>query len=130
MNFNIILSIIISLIIIVILHNLFIFFKNNLTVPKIKDFIEKPSKDYEDIYKIINSANNTTINTANNTTNNTTNNNNSINNNDTTSLENLPIKKVKFIENDSNYDANLINNKNNISDMKSELKKFLNNLES
>lgn len=122
MNFNIILSIIISLIIILILHNLFIFFKNNLTVPKIKDFIEKPSKDYEDIYKIIN--------TANNTTNNTTNNNNSINNNDTTSLENLPIKKVKFIENDSNYDANLINNKNNISDMKSELKKFLNNLES
>ena len=56
MNFNIILSIIISLIIIVILHNLFIFFKNNLTVPKIKDFIEKPSKDYEDIYKIINTV--------------------------------------------------------------------------
>ena len=54
MQFKIIFSIIISLIIIIILHNIFIFFKNNLTAPKIKDFIEKPSKDYEDIYKIIN----------------------------------------------------------------------------
>ena len=113
MELKIIFSIIISLIIIIILHNLFIFFKNNLTAPKIKDFVEKPSKDYEDIYKIIN-------------------NNENIDNNSTTTtnLENLPIKKVKFQESNYNDDVNLINNKNLNIDMKMELKKFLNSLDS
>lgn len=111
MELKIIFSIIISLIIIIILHNLFIFFKNNLTAPKIKDFIEKPSKDYEDIYKIIN-------------------NNEIIDNNSTTNLENLPIKKVKFQESNYNDDLNLIKNKDSNIDMKLELKNFLNSLDS
>ena len=94
MNYNIILSIIISLIVIVILHNLFIFFKNNLTAPKIKDFIDKPSKDYEEIYNIINDNKNNNLSV------------------DTTNLENLPVKKVHFVENnlDTNTNLNLINN--------------------
>jgi nitrate reductase beta subunit len=111
MELKIIFSIIISLIIIIILHNLFIFFKNNLTAPKIKDFVEKPSKDYEDIYKIIN-------------------NNENIDNNSTTNLENLPIKKVKFQESNYNDDVNLIKNKDVNIDMKMELKNFLNSLDS
>jgi hypothetical protein len=111
MELKIIFSIIISLIIIIILHNLFIFFKNNLTAPKIKDFVEKPSKDYEDIYKIIN-------------------NNENIDNNSTTNLENLPIKKVKFQESNYNNDLNLIKNKDSNIDMKLELKNFLNSLDS
>jgi nitrate reductase beta subunit len=111
MELKIIFSIIISLIIIIILHNLFIFFKNNLTAPKIKDFVEKPSKDYEDIYKIIN-------------------NNENIDNNSTTNLENLPIKKVKFQESNYNDDLNLIKNKDSNIDMKLELKNFLNSLDS
>lgn len=111
MELKIIFSIIISLIIIIILHNLFIFFKNNLTAPKIKDFVEKPSKDYEDIYKIIN-------------------NNENIDNTSTTNLENLPIKKVKFQESNYNDDVNLIDNKNVNIDMKMELKNFLNSLDS
>lgn len=111
MELKIIFSIIISLIIIIILHNLFIFFKNNLTAPKIKDFVEKPSKDYEDIYKIIN-------------------NNENIDNNSTTNLENLPIKKVKFQESNYNDDVNLIKNKDLNIDMKLELKNFLNSLDS
>jgi len=110
MELKIIFSIIISLIIIIILHNLFIFFKNNLTAPKIKDFVEKPSKDYEDIYKIINNEN--------------------IDNNSTTNLENLPIKKVKFQESNYNDDVNLIKNKDQNIDMKLELKNFLNSLDS
>ena len=110
MELKIIFSIIISLIIIIILHNLFIFFKNNLTAPKIKDFVEKPSKDYEDIYKIINNEN--------------------IDNNSTTNLENLPIKKVKFQESNYNDDLNLIKNKDSNIDMKLELKNFLNSLDS
>lgn len=114
MNYNIILSIIISLIVIVILHNLFIFFKNNLTAPKIKDFIDKPSKDYEEIYNIINDNKNNNLSV------------------DTTNLENLPVKKVHFVENnlDTNTNLNLINNKNNNLNMKNELKNFLNNLSS
>ena len=111
MELKIIFSIIISLIIIIILHNLFIFFKNNLTEPKIKDFVEKPSKDYEDIYKIIN-------------------NNENIDNNSTTNLENLPIKKVKFQESNYNDKINLIKNKDVNIDMKMELKNFLNSLDS
>lgn len=111
MELKIIFSIIISLIIIIILHNLFIFFKNNLTAPKIKDFVEKPSKDYEDIYKIIN-------------------NNENIDNNSTTNLENLPIKKVKFQESNYNDNVNLIKNKDVNIDMKMELKNFLNSLDS
>ena len=111
MELKIIFSIIISLIIIIILHNLFIFFKNNLTEPKIKDFVEKPSKDYEDIYKIIN-------------------NNENIDNNSTTNLENLPIKKVKFQESNYNDNVNLIKNKDVNIDMKMELKNFLNSLDS
>ena len=111
MELKIIFSIIISLIIIIILHNLFIFFKNNLTAPKIKDFVEKPSKDYEDIYKIIN-------------------NNENVDNNSTTNLENLPIKKVKFQESNYNDNVNLINDKNRNIDMKMELKNFLNSLDS
>lgn len=114
MQFKIIFSIIISLIIIIILHNIFIFFKNNLTAPKIKDFIEKPSKDYEDIYKIINNTDNS----------------NNINNNTTTNLENLPVKKVHFRENNYNNDLNIIENKNSTIDMKMELKNFLNSLDS
>ena len=111
MELKIIFSIIIFLIIIIIFHNLFIFFKNNLTAPKIKDFVEKPSKDYEDIYKIIN-------------------NNENIDNNSTTNLENLPIKKVKFQESNYNDNVNLIKNKDVNIDMKMELKNFLNSLDS
>ena len=40
MDFGIIFSIIISLILIIIIHNLFIYFKDNLTAPKVKDFIK------------------------------------------------------------------------------------------
>jgi hypothetical protein len=40
---------IISLIFIILLHHLFQFFKNTLTVPKIKDLVNAPNKKYQNI---------------------------------------------------------------------------------
>ena len=51
-------SVILSLLLISIIHYLYIFLKNNLTQPKIKDLIDHPKKEYEDILEIINKGNN------------------------------------------------------------------------
>jgi len=40
---------VISLIIIFLLHHLFTYFKTTLTVPQVKDLINKPTKRYEEI---------------------------------------------------------------------------------
>lgn len=45
--------IILSVIFILILHNLICYFKDTLTIPKIKDLISSPSLKYENIYNII-----------------------------------------------------------------------------
>lgn len=50
-------SIILSVIFILILHNLICYFKDTLTIPKIKDLISSPSLKYENIYNIISNAN-------------------------------------------------------------------------
>jgi len=41
---------IISLILIVLVHYLFTFFKTNLTIPKVKDLVNKPQKQYEALF--------------------------------------------------------------------------------
>jgi ubiquinone/menaquinone biosynthesis C-methylase UbiE len=51
MFFWIIKQIIISFLFIFTLHNIFTYFKNNLTVPKIKDLIRKPAEQYKEIYE-------------------------------------------------------------------------------
>tara|TARA_X000000368_G_C23005356_1_gene700910 strand:- start:206 stop:460 length:255 start_codon:yes stop_codon:yes gene_type:complete len=33
------------------MHNIYNYFKTNLTVPKIKDLIKKPKQQYKDIYE-------------------------------------------------------------------------------
>ena len=40
-----------SIIIISLIHYLYIFFKQNLTVPKIKDLVNRPEQKYKEIYK-------------------------------------------------------------------------------
>lgn len=45
--------IIISIILIFLVHNLINFFKNTLTIPKIKDLVNSPGQKYEDIFNII-----------------------------------------------------------------------------
>lgn len=54
-------SVILSLLLISIIHYLYIFLKNNLTQPKIKDLIDHPKKEYEDILEIINKGNTSNI---------------------------------------------------------------------
>lgn len=49
---------IISIIFIFLVHNLLLFFKSTLTVPKIKDFINSPTQKYQNIYDTILDDNN------------------------------------------------------------------------
>ncbi len=48
---------IMSITLIFLVHYLINFFKSTLTVPKIKDLVNEPSKKYENIYKIISKKN-------------------------------------------------------------------------
>ena len=53
---------VISILFIFLVHHLICFFKNTLTVPKIKDLVKSSSKKYETIYSVIkeNTHNDTT----------------------------------------------------------------------
>jgi len=44
-----------SIIFILLVHHLITFFKETLTVPKVKDLVNAPAKKYEDMYEVINS---------------------------------------------------------------------------
>lgn len=46
---------ILSIIFIFLIHHLILFFKENLTIPKVKDLVNVPSQKYQDIYNIISS---------------------------------------------------------------------------
>jgi hypothetical protein len=46
-------STILSIIFIYITHSLFLYFRDTMTVPKIKDLVNAPSKQYMDMYGII-----------------------------------------------------------------------------
>jgi hypothetical protein len=60
----------ISLILIILIHYLYNFLKNTLTIPKVKDLVNKPTEAYKEIYKIIENNSNTNNNTNNSNTNN------------------------------------------------------------
>lgn len=62
-------SVILSLLLISIIHYLYIFLKKNLTQPKIKDLIDHPKKEYEDILQLINKRQPSEVSSSNNTTN-------------------------------------------------------------
>lgn len=42
---------VVSLIIIFVLHNLYLFFKDTLTVPKVKDLVKRPQQKYETLFR-------------------------------------------------------------------------------
>ena len=46
---------ILSIVFIFIIHHLIIFFKDNLTIPKIKDLVHAPNQKYNEMYNIISS---------------------------------------------------------------------------
>ena len=91
-------TVIISIIFIFLIHHLIEFFKNTLTVPKVKDLVNVPTQKYEHILNILSKNKNTNDNNSNNIEN--------LNNNInlSTNINNLPVVG---------------------DDMKSELKKFL-----
>jgi len=47
---------VISIILIFLVHHLIVFFKNTLTIPKIKDLVNGPIQKYENMYEIIHSS--------------------------------------------------------------------------
>tara|TARA_A100001011_G_C14004333_1_gene712785 strand:+ start:445 stop:804 length:360 start_codon:yes stop_codon:yes gene_type:complete len=57
MFYDITIWILISLILIILLHYLFNFFKDTLTVPKVKDLIVQPQEKYKNIEIITNQSN-------------------------------------------------------------------------
>ena len=106
---NIVQGIVISFILILIVHNLYIFFQNTLTIPKTKDLVNKPSKQYAEILNTIKSCNISNKMDRKDK-----------NNNDTTSIETL-----------NNIDNNKPDkhiNTEHISNMKTELRDFLTSL--
>lgn len=50
-------QIVISLVVIVLIHSIYKFLQNNLTTPKIRDLVEKPTKQYQEIYDTFKSEN-------------------------------------------------------------------------
>ena len=101
-----------SLCLIAVLHYLYVFFKTTLTVPKVKDLVNRPQKQYDAIFKTM----------GNNRNNNNNNNNVKINNNlsstSTTDISSLPI-----LGSSDGRDGNALS-------MKQELKHFLKELNS
>ena len=49
---------VLSFIFIFLIHNLYLFFKTNLTVPKVKDLVITSDEKYSDIYDVINKQTN------------------------------------------------------------------------
>tara|TARA_B100000989_G_C19137256_1_gene301789 strand:+ start:108 stop:449 length:342 start_codon:yes stop_codon:yes gene_type:complete len=62
MLFFIIKNIFVSLVFIVSIHTIFIYFKENLTIPKTKDLVNKPAIEYEKIKREIEKSKNENIN--------------------------------------------------------------------
>ena len=93
-------TILISIIFIFLIHHLIEFFKNTLTVPKVKDLVNVPTQKYEHIFNSLSK-----------------NNNGKSNNIDI----DIDIEKIKNNLNSTNIDSLPVTNQ----DMKSELKKFL-----
>ena len=50
---------VISLILIILVHYLFTFFKTNLTIPKVKDLVNKPQEQYDMLFNTIHNNNST-----------------------------------------------------------------------
>lgn len=55
-----------SIILIFLVHHLIVFFKNTLTIPKIKDLVNGPIQKYENMYEIIHSSSKISKNTTTN----------------------------------------------------------------
>ena len=95
------------------MHYLYIFFKDNLTIPKTKDLITKPIENYNKMDNLIN--NDKKINSK------------KINNNDTTLIENLNESLNENVSESLSLNTNNFSNLNT-NTMKNELKNFFSEL--
>ena len=113
--------ILISLVLIILGHYLYNFFKDTLTIPKTKDLVN--SKQYQEIIDII--KNNDYLKNIPNTSNVT---NVSNNENGSTSIQDIPNSNSEGFK---KQNSDIINNLNiDKNEMKNELKNFLKNLNS
>jgi hypothetical protein len=49
--------VIISFILIILIHNIFLFLKTTLTIPKVRDLVNKPNERYNEMINTINNSN-------------------------------------------------------------------------
>ena len=98
----------ISIIFIILVHNILLYFKSTLTVPKIKDLVTSSNKRYQDIYNIISK--------------NDYNNDDSLNPNSYTSIDLLPSTSNTITDDITNDETTMMKD-----ELKSFLKKQLNN---
>lgn len=98
----------ISIIFIILVHNILLYFKSTLTVPKIKDLVTSSNKRYQDIYNIISK--------------NDYNNDDSLNPNSYTSIDLLPSSSNAITDDVTNDETTMMKD-----ELKSFLKKQLNN---
>lgn len=108
---------IISIILIFLVQHLFLFLKQTLTVPKIKDLVNAPAQKYEHMYQTMSAG---SYSNNNNNINYNTNNNNNNNDNNTTNIS--QIDASQFLPSKDYTNAQL---KPDVNSMKNELKSFL-----
>ena len=95
--------IIISLVLIALIHYLYYFFKNTLTVPKIRDLVNKPAESYNEIMSTIH----------NNNSNHNINNN--VNNNDDDSMQDELKSFLNELKKPKKTEGNVIESANDLS---------------
>jgi hypothetical protein len=112
----IIFQVLISIVIILVVHNLYLYFKDTLTTPKVKDLVNKPTLRYNDMYGIIqkNSYNNIKTNSTYDNNNNNSSNevNNSVMKNELKNYMKNLINKKSMNQNNNNLNINDSNNIN------------------
>ena len=94
---------VISLVLIILIHYLFTFFKTNLTIPKVKDLVNKPQEQYEMLFNTIKNAN--TIHAG------SKNNNSSSVNNNVKSTEDMKSELKNYLKELSDSKIGLSNNR-------------------
>jgi len=97
--------IIISLVLIALIHYLYYFFKNTLTVPKIRDLVNKPTESYNEIMSTIHNNNKGNIN----------NNVNNVNNNDDDSMQDELKSFLNELKKPKKPEGNVIESANDLS---------------
>ena len=120
MLFWVIQTTILSIVFIFVVHYLINFFKSTLTVPKIKDLVYSPTKNYENMYNII--SNNGISNMSNNMSSNMIS--NMTNNNGTTFINDLK-NDINNVANNLDFEIEYAHDKPDAESMKNELKSFL-----